>query len=159
MSTSITKIYVDMDGVLTDFNKRYRELFGVSASDRTNFEENFRSLIDGGHFATLETLVGFATLKSYLDSLPVDKCILSSTGRKDKHIAVSIQKMQWLTDKEIQWPKIFVPGKHLKKQYANSNSIIIDDTESVINDWNEAGGIGILHVNTKTTIETLKKYI
>jgi hypothetical protein len=148
-----------MDGVLTDFNKRYKELFGVSASDRINFEENFRTLIDGGHFATLDTLVGFSTLKSFLESLSVEKCILSSTGRKEKHANVSMQKMKWLTDKDIMWPKIFVPGKHLKKQYANTNSIIIDDTESVINDWNEAGGIGILHINAKTTIETLKKYI
>jgi hypothetical protein len=72
---------------------------------------------------------------------------------------VSTQKMIWLADKDVSWAKIFVPGKHLKKQYANPNSILIDDTESVINDWNEAGGIGILHKNAKTTIETLKLYI
>jgi hypothetical protein len=158
MSASITKIFVDMDGVLTDFNKRYKEIYLISTSDKTNFEDNFRAFIDANHFATLDTLEGFSTLKNYLDSLSIEKCILSSTGRKEKHMDVSTQKMIWLADKGITWPKIFVPGKHLKKQYANPNSILIDDTESVINDWNEAGGIGILHKNAKTTIQTLKLY-
>jgi len=147
-----------MDGVLTDFDKRYRELFGISASDRTNFEENFRTLIDEKHFETLETRSGFVTLKNYLETLNIPKCILSSTGRKEKHMNVSQQKMIWLANQKITWPKVFVPGKHLKKEYANPNSIIIDDTQSVIDDWNEAGGIGILHKDAKTTIETLKKY-
>lgn len=159
MSASIiTKIYVDMDGVLTDFDKRYRELFGVPASDRTNFEENFRTLIDGKQFETLEPRSGFVTLKNYLETLNIPKCILSSTGRKEKHADVSRQKMIWLANHNVNWPKVFVPGKHLKKAYSNSNSIIIDDTQSVIDDWIESGGVGILHKDAKTTIETLKKY-
>jgi hypothetical protein len=71
-----------------------------------------------------------------------------------------MQKMQWLANvAKITWPKIFVPGKSLKQQYANPNSILIDDTPIVIEQWNAAGGIGILHTDAISTIKELKKYI
>ena len=45
MSTSIEKIYVDMDGVIADFEKRFKELTGKLPSDyRTEkgFGTNFQ---------------------------------------------------------------------------------------------------------------------
>ena len=45
-----------------------------------------------------------------------------------------------------------------KKNYAKKDSILIDDRISNINDWNAAGGIGILHTSTATTLDKLSKY-
>jgi hypothetical protein len=53
----------------------------------------------------------------------------------------------------------FVPGKQHKYKFATPNSIIIDDTKSVIDDWTKAGGIGIHHKNAENTIEILKSYL
>ena len=44
-----------------------------------------------------------------------------------------------------------------KKNYANSTSILIDDREENIKQWEEAGGIGILHTSAASTIAQLKK--
>ena len=162
MSVSVTKIYVDMDGVLADFEKRYKEIFGRDISrDRkdNNFENNFILLINNNHFATLDKMNDFHELVSYLNSVNIPKEILSSTGRPYKHESVSAQKSEWLEKNGIHWPQIFVPGKHLKKNYATPNSILIDDTKSNITDWNEAGGIGILHTNVESTISMLKMYV
>ena len=122
----------------------------------------FRSnvMVDNKHFETLDKMPGFETLISYLNSLPVEKCILSSTRTPEDNFKVAMQKMQWLANvANINWPKIFVPGKSLKQQYANPNSILIDDTLSVIEQWNAAGGIGILHTDAESTIAEMKKYI
>ena len=63
------------------------------------------------------------------------------------------------------WVKKNIPGTPLilaaasaKKNYARKNAILIDDRISNINDWNDAGGIGILHTSTATTLEKLSKY-
>ena len=50
-------------------------------------------------------------------------------------------------------------SKRFKKEFAAPDKIIIDDTESVINDWNDAGGIGILHKDWMTTLSILKMYV
>ena len=44
-----------------------------------------------------------------------------------------------------------------KKNYANANSILIDDMQKNIDQWRAAGGIGILHTSAASTIEQLKK--
>ena len=63
------------------------------------------------------------------------------------------------------WVKKNIPGTPLilaaaeaKKNYAKKNAILIDDRVSNINDWNKAGGIGILHTSTATTLDKLSKY-
>ena len=45
-----------------------------------------------------------------------------------------------------------------KKNYAKKDSILIDDRASNISDWNAAGGIGILHTSTATTLDKLSEY-
>ena len=47
----IKKIYVDMDGVLADFNSRFVELFDHSPSEsRNKFGQHWRTLVDDKHF-------------------------------------------------------------------------------------------------------------
>ena len=63
------------------------------------------------------------------------------------------------------WVKNNIPGTELilayaenKKNYADGNNILIDDRPSNIDQWNAAGGIGILFISTAQTIEELKQY-
>ena len=43
-----------------------------------------------------------------------------------------------------------------KHKYAAPNHILIDDRMKAIGPWRKAGGIGILHKDTKDTIAKLK---
>ena len=95
-------------------------------------------------------------LLQYLDSLPITKEILSSTASEDRMGRIAPQKLEWLFKQGITYKPNLVPGKRHKYKYATENSIIIDDTKSVIDDWNDAGGIGILHVDAQTTIRLLR---
>jgi len=158
----ITTIYLDMDGVIADFNKRYKELFGIEPKDATTykeFEKFFLQLIADGHFATLELMPDAFKLINHLKSLPIETKILSSTSSESKDEAIRTQKLKWLETHNITFEPILVPGKRLKRQYATPTSILIDDTESNIKQWTEDGGIAIHHNDIHITIDTLKKYL
>ena len=157
----VSKIYVDMDGVLCDFEKRYKELYGdIKDRDRrSTFRPNFSNFIETGQFATLEPMSDFLTLKVFLDSIDVTKEILSSTAYEETYDTISNQKMNWLNEHGVTWKPNFVPGKRHKYKYATPDALIIDDTLSVIQDWHKAGGFAIWHNNALSTITQLKMYV
>lgn len=162
MSVRIDKIYVDMDGVIADFYKRYKEMFNIDPDDaryKAQFNGNFPHFIETEQFATLDLMPDARELLDFLDVLVINKEILSSTARPENQAAISMQKARWLATHNIIYKTNFVPGKQHKYKFATPNSIIIDDTRSVIEDWTKAGGIGIHHKNAKETIEILKSYL
>lgn len=155
----ISKIYVDMDGVLCDFEKRYVELYGEVPEQvrRSVFRTNFSDFILTKQFATLEPMKDFFILRAYLTILDEPKQILSSTAYEEVYDTISQQKKEWLSNHDIYWPDpIFVPGKRHKYKYAQPDAVIIDDTYSVIEDWRNAGGIAIHHKDAKSTIIELE---
>jgi signal transduction histidine kinase len=67
--------------------------------------------------------------------------------------------MIWLQTHGITFTPNFVPGKHLKYKWAKPDTLIIDDTLSVIEDWRKAGGVAIWHKDVPTTLAQLNMYI
>jgi hypothetical protein len=158
----IDMIYLDLDGVIADFSKRYKEKFHVTPEETRNNKEFggfFKKFIDDGEFSTLDLMPDAKELLHFVSQLDVPKEILSSTARPENHRMIAPQKQMWLLKHNIHYKANLVPGKSLKYKYATPNSIIIDDTQSVIDDWNKAGGIGILHTDAKSTIAILKMYL
>ena len=158
----IDTIYIDMDGVIADFSKRYKEKFRVTPEETRNnkeFNSYFDKFISDGEFSTLDLMPDATELLNFVSELDTPKEILSSTARPQNHGMIAPQKQLWLNKHNIHYKANFVPGKSLKYKYATSNSIIIDDTQSVIDDWNKAGGIGILHTDAISTIAILKMYL
>jgi hypothetical protein len=153
-----TKIYLDMDGVIADFAKRYKELFHITPeqADRTrNFGPHFNTFIENKQFANLELMPDARMLLDHLNTLDIPVEILSSTAKQDSHADISDQKRVWLISHGINYPRNFVPGKSLKYTFATPESIIIDDTFSVIIDWVEARGTAIHHTDAASTIASL----
>lgn len=162
METKIDKVFIDMDGVIADFEKRYFEKFGVTPEttrNKKNFGNYFDTFINDGEFAKLDKMPDTDLLISYLNSLSIPKEILSSTASPEWHSMIAPQKYFWLNKNKISYPANFVPGKKHKSKYATPDSVLIDDTESVIEAWNKAGGIGILHTDAISTIAMLKMYV
>ena len=147
-----------MDGVLANFHKRYEEIHNTSPSSddaRKRFGQRFAAFIQNKEFEKLELMPDATELLSYLKTCGVPVEILSSTARPINNAQISHQKEVWLGKHNINYPANFVPGKQFKYKFADENSIIIDDTPSVIDDWNKAGGTGILHKDALTTISIL----
>ena len=157
----ITKIYLDMDGVIADFDKRYKELYKMKpkeAEDKKEFYKFFDNFITTKQFATLDLLPDAVTLLNYLSKLNIPTEILSSTSSEKRDADIRAQKLMWLQTHNIGFKVNLVPGKRLKKDFSNANSILIDDTPVNIDQWRREGGVGILHTDTISTLGILKMY-
>jgi hypothetical protein len=155
------KIYLDMDGVLANFDKQYELLFGVRPKEVSkrakHFSENWDAFVIGNNFTKLDLFPGAAKLMAYADSLHVPVEILSSSGGTKWHFKVSAQKHEWLRDHGIKYKVNIVPGGHKKAEFAGPWNILIDDTLRVVENYRKAGGTAILHTDADKTIAELSK--
>ena len=153
------KIFLDLDGVCCDFNKRYVELFGEFPEGvyrrEKHFWKNWKAFIAGNNFATLDKMPDADVLLSYLESTKLPIEILSSSGGHEYHDIVVAQKSEWLNKHNIQYPRNIVPGSKYKSEYATPDSILIDDHIRNVERFRAAGGIAIHHTSAKNTIEIL----
>lgn len=162
----ITKVYLDMDGVLVNFEKRYEELFGQKPSQVKNltgresyFWKNWKAFVEGCNFETLEMLPDAQELLGFAKEMQkqgIDIEILSSSGGDKYHETVTLQKKEWLRKHNIDFYPNIVNGGSRKALFALPGSILIDDTERIIKYFTDAGGIGILHTSAYDTINKVK---
>lgn len=162
-------IFVDMDGVLSDFEKRFEEKFGLTPQqvreDRKvkRFSKFWHKFIDDEEFAKLDTFPGADKLIFELTALKekfkLNIAILTSSGGFDRHLDVTNQKIEWLHSQCIDWAPIVVPGKRFKAAFANHNSFLIDDTVTNVGSFVNAGGTAFLHKKTNETIAALEVWL
>ena len=158
-------VFVDMDGVLADFNGGFQELTGMTNNQVTD-EELWNRIIAHGKakfFAELNWMSGGKDLWKYVTENFLQTKILSALGKSDITDKQTTQgKMMWLRKNIPSLPSndiIFVSNKHQKKKYCKPGDIIIDDTPSTIEEWMKKGGVGILHKTASDTITKLKQYV
>lgn len=143
------KIYLDMDGVLANFNKKYAEVFNIDPAlvEKHSYAsaKNFEQFILGNNFLNLEFMPNATRLLEFVDGLGVDVEILSSSGGALHHNEVEVQKKMWLNSKFLHYPVNIVPGGSKKAAFAAPDRVLIDDTPRVVEKFRAAGGLAILH--------------
>ena len=82
-----------------------------------------------------------------------DHKLLSSPSRNDTS---KIGKRMWV-EKNTPGTQLILAAAVNKQNYADKSNILIDDRESNIQQWKDAGGIGILFKSTDQVIDELKK--
>lgn len=154
-------IYLDMDGVVADFDKKFLERFGIyprtlDAKNHKLFEEHWKIVIEERMFAHLDKFPGCDELLDFCRSVPdVSVCMLTSTSRIECHKQLQEQKLEWLDKQGIEFPAILVPGKRYKKYYADHYSILVDDTVKNVEQFIDHDGYGIVHESAAVTIKKL----
>ncbi len=150
------KIHLDMDGVITDFNSQFKELTGMMPNE---FEAKYG--VTGFWEAIDKAGVGFWRGMKWMPDgeelynkvSQFDHMLLSSPSRGESS---KIGKRLWRRDKTPN-TKLTLAYSANKKNYAAPNHILIDDRADNINQWEAAGGIGILHTSTASTLAKLKE--
>lgn len=159
----IKKIYLDMDGVLTDFEGRFAKKFGypaMSVRDRKNFSQEWPEFIQDKEFETLEWISGGEELLKFIRKFPeIPVEMLTSSGGQKYHNEVTRQKKVWLKKMGIAYKPNVVPGRKFKAEYAAEGFVLIDDVEEIINSFNAAGGIGIHHTDVNITVKMLESLL
>jgi len=149
------KLYIDMDGVLCDFEEQFYKLVGDEANDyeKEHGEPEFwKAVGDHGEkfWSEMPWMSDGKELWNYVKKF--NPTILSTPSR-DKRSETG--KAKWVKrELGANVPYIFIRAK---EKYADSNSILVDDLERKIRRWTTAGGIGVRHYKTKDTIRQLKK--
>jgi len=157
------KVYFDMDGVLCNFEKRYEELFGENpwkSRNNKHWSNNWVEFIESHQFESLQPMPGAFDMLAYVRNKDIPIEILTSSGslRMDikYHNLVADQKAIWLKKHGIAYKINVVQNRKMKAEYAALDIILIDDTPDVIEAFDKAGGIGILHNNSVDTLNTLE---
>lgn len=154
----INTIYLDMDGVITDFDRGYRFIFGKNCRDDPD-ESHWTSFVKIRGFANLEYMKGAEKLLAFLSTLDANIEILSCTGHRGDQEDVALQKTEWLLVRGYEFNRNYTLTKAAKADYANPNSLIIDDSEACVSPFIQNGGHGILHVSAENTIAQLQSMI
>ena len=155
------KIYCDLDGVLTNFDKQFQKLSGILPTefDKTHSDSEFWAEVDKGgleYWADMEWMPGGKQLWHFIKTLDTE--ILSAPSKSKLSI---IGKKQWVSKNLSPPPKLNLVRARDKQKFANSHSILIDDRQENLDQWKSAGGISIKCVNGEigSVINKLKKYV
>lgn len=161
------KLFLDMDGVLTNFTAACEKLgdnmmFWYS-SDRELFWKKITSA--GIEFwSEMSWMPGGQELHSFLKFSGFCPTILSALPGPERKKALTNAregKIKWLR-KELgpSYAETAIlcyrPEKALQ---SGVSRVLIDDNSENIREWEEAGGIGILHKNSSRTIRCFSKVL
>lgn len=150
-------LYLDMDGVIADFNKTYLK-YDPKKEDRKRFRQ---SVMEYKIFEELDLMPDALQLLNHVKQVKtmmnVHVEILTSMGTHDpiQGKEAARQKQVWLNKHGITYKANFVRSKQEKSNYATPTSILIDDSIGCISPFNAKGGHGILHTNAADTNKIL----
>ncbi len=154
------KLYVDLDGVLVDFDKGMeqigfpRHVVETDRKAKAKFWQTVGAMAAKGQpfWGAMDPMADAMQLWNYVKKYSPE--ILSATGHVGNAVA---EKHEWVKHHLGNVPTHLVKNSKDKAQFATATSILIDDRTKSIEPWLAAGGIGILHVTAAKTIEQLKE--
>ena len=159
------KIYVDMDGVIADFDQRFRDLAGVSPEEfkAKNGTKGFWDFIDEENkikfWVGIPPMPGAAELINFVSKHDYEMLTAPSI-KKQSRLGKNLWIRNHTGDIFPSKPKVNFKAakeKHLIKPSLTKKDILIDDRAATIDNWNAAGGNGILYKSASQVISTLKK--
>lgn len=162
----IIEINVDMDGVLSNFDKRAMEIAGFQPKLNTidkKLRNDFWKAIGthvrkgGKFFEEMEWMPDGRQLWDFLATYHIPKYICTATG----HVANAMEEKRPWVRKHIgvDYANLarVVRTSNMKAEYAGPGKLLIDDRNKSVDPWREAGGIAILHKDTARTIAEFKE--
>ena len=158
----MTTLYLDMDGVIADFDEYAARTLGIPPSSGIYPEEVWYKL------ASNTRLYRDLIKTPYADQL-VDECKdLAATKEYNLLFLTAVPKgndVKWAFYDKFVWaqnyfpdiPVHFGPFSKNKWQHCHPSDILIDDRLSNIEEWRVAGGIAIHHTNIEATLYELSR--
>lgn len=149
------RLYLDLDGVMADFDRHFPEVFGV----------DHRSLADDALWERINSHPSFFRdlpvcegAIAFFDRVSYSKPIILTACPRTNYQHVARQKRAWVREHLSPHCTVLpVMGGSNKPLFMHEpGDILIDDFERNIRAWEEEGGVGILHRNFEDTKAQLK---
>ena len=159
------KIYVDMDGVVADFDKRFTDLAGMSPEEfkAKQGTKGFWDFIDEENkikfWVGIPPMPGASELINFVSKHDYEMLTAPSI-KKQSRLGKNLWIRNHTGDIFPSKPRVNFKAakeKHLIKPQLTKFDILIDDRAATIDNWNAAGGNGILYKSAPQVINTLKK--
>lgn len=145
------QLFVDMDGVLADFDTHHGNVFGISA-DKTIDNVNWQKIAAQTNFyANIPPMPDMLELWNFIRLLKP----IVLTGIPSSVPEAADNKRGWIAKHLGSDVEVRCCASKDKCLHAGYGDILIDDWDKYKNLWLAQGGRWITHVSAKTTIEQL----
>lgn len=148
-------LFLDLDGVLADFDKRVREITG-KGPDEQPARDLWRQIAGPRH-----------DFYNSLDWMPDGQALFEATKAYNPTILTGLPMGNWAEPQKRTWcarmlgesvPVITCMARD-KHKYAKPGSVLIDDREKARSEWERVGGVFILHTSTESSLRQLNELI
>jgi 5'(3')-deoxyribonucleotidase len=154
----MTKIFVDLDGVMADFDSKARELVGPSY---VKSSKDVWKVLDKhpDFFRTLNLMPDAMEMWKFLTANFVDIEILTAVPQNGNMPQAAADKKAWVNEKFGAY-KVNTCKAVEKQTYCTyPHMVLIDDNVKSIAQWGSQCGIGIFHVSAEETVSCLKWFL
>lgn len=160
------KIFVDMDGVLADFDTGYEQKFGVRPRKDAN---NIDSNVDWDLVRTTPNFYMHLPPMPDMEELWHGVILLATqyqctwpvvlTGIPYSIVQAASNKRKWAAKNLGDHIQMICCLSKEKYKFASPGDILIDDWTKYEQRWIDAGGVFIHHLNAALSLETLRKIL
>jgi hypothetical protein len=145
------QIFVDMDGVLADFDAHYEALFGMRP-DKTADDVDWRAVREAGDFYLhIPPMPDLPILWGFLE--PLSPIVLTGVPRSVAEAPAN--KLAWSARHLGAEVEVRCCLSREKALHARPGDVLIDDWEKYRHLWEAAGGRWITHVSAEATVSEL----
>lgn len=148
------KLFVDMDGVLADFDAHYKAVFGVQSDKHLDNVDWKAVRAHKDFYLNIPPMPDLHELWEFI--APFKPVVLTGIPISVEEAAAN--KTAWVR-KHLGDTEIRCCLSKEKYRHATEGAILIDDWEKYRHLWEDAGGFWITHTSATRTIGELQQYL
>ncbi len=162
----MSTIYLDMDGVVADFDAKVSEILGYTREPFSRYpDEDWKKILNYPRFyrdlPLCKDAKHLVTMVLHIaHNKDMDVKFLSALPKDNDFPWAAYDKFIWAQNYFPMIPVWIGPYSEDKQQRSRPGDVLIDDRTSNIEQWENKGGLAILHRgDVEATLDTLRKLL
>jgi 5'(3')-deoxyribonucleotidase len=147
----VRQLFVDLDGVLADFDRHYYEQFGIKTDRNAPEPPGFWTPIEqhGAFFATMPVIPDALRLWEGAKRLHPNPIILTGIPRIEN---VQEHKRGWVHQHIDPHATVICCRSKDKRKHGKPGDVLVDDWHKYRHLWEEMGGVFVLHTSATASL-------